>query len=78
MCSKTQNVFDFPKSVRFLTCSSGASVVEYSLMAALVSVVTLSALVALGLGQDDTYDCLSTSIEIGEKSILCNPEGRIG
>jgi len=61
---------------RLLGNVSGAGLIEYSLLAALISLVTVSALSIVADEQDDTYDCLSASIEIGQDSIHCDKIGK--
>lgn len=56
---------------------SGAGIVEYALLAALISVVTMGAMVVVSEEQDETYDCLSATIEMGEESIICAEIGTL-
>ena len=60
----------------FIQDDSGAGLIEYSLLAGLISVATVGALSMVSDEKDDTYDCLGTTIEIGQKSIHCDQIGK--
>lgn len=62
---------------RFRRDQTGAGVIEYALIAGLISVVTMGAMVVLGEEQEQTYDCLSATIDMGEQSVICGQIGTI-
>ena len=62
--------------IRLFRDEAGAGLIEYSLLAGLISVATVGALSMVSDEQDDTYDCLGTTIEIGQESIHCDQIGK--
>lgn len=62
---------------RFRADTKGAGVIEYALIAGLISVITMGAMVVLGEEQEETYDCLSRTIDIGEQSVVCAEIGKL-
>lgn len=62
---------------RFCDDSNGAGAIEYALIAGLISVITMGAMIVVSEEQDETYDCLSASIDMGEQSVICAEIGTI-
>lgn len=50
---------------RFLKDETGATAIEYGLIAALVSVVIITAVATLGTNLTTTFDCISGALETG-------------
>lgn len=51
------------KSLQIKQAEEGATAVEYGLMVALIAVVIIVAVVALGNQTSSTFDCTATAIE---------------
>ncbi|MGE0830977.1 MAG: Flp family type IVb pilin, partial [Hyphomonadaceae bacterium] len=51
---------------RFLKNEEGATAIEYGLIAALIGVVIISAVTALGTSIEDQFDTIATAIESAE------------
>lgn len=51
--------------VRFLKDKSGATAIEYGLIAALIAVAIISGVTALGSNTQDTFDNVATEIAKG-------------
>lgn len=50
---------------RFLKDESGATAIEYGLIAALVSVVIITAVATLGTNLETTFECINTALTGG-------------
>lgn len=50
---------------RFLKDERGATAIEYGLIAALVSVVIITAVAALGDNLTTTFECINTALSTG-------------
>lgn len=48
---------------RFLANESGATAIEYGLIAALIAVVVIGAVTAVGTGLSGTFNTVSTSVK---------------
>ena len=51
--------------LRFLKDECGATAIEYGLIAALVSVVIITAVAALGENLTTTFECINTALSTG-------------
>ena len=61
------NAHHFPMKtiITFWKCESGATAIEYGLIAALVSVVIITAVAALGENLTTTFECINTALSTG-------------
>lgn len=48
---------------RLLNCREGTTAIEYSLIAALISIAIIGALTTVGTEVGDTYDTISTTVQ---------------
>ena len=55
----------FSKAARFLKSEDGPTAVEYAVMLALIVIVCLSAISAIGTNASTTFDSVSKSIATG-------------